>query len=165
MDMTTAVARNVARRYQAAVVIRDVPEPATEIIFSDGGIVTTADLRRLLEPHFGPLAKVQLQPSRAPATVTWSGIDQRGAIVSGRVVLHARLYEHRIEVWADLLVDNNGSLLRLATVEPRKLLESRLKQIGELGRRLIQQVRCQPQRPAHAIVGDLVALVDIAEEE
>jgi len=156
----------VTRRYRAAVILRD--EPTTDLIFSDGGIITTGDLRRLLEPRLGLLVNMRLRPSLegAPTTVTWEALDQEGEVVSGSVVLHAGLYETRIAVWAELLVDDGSDRqTRVATTRPRQLLDDRLRRIADWTRRLIQRVRVQPQTPAHAIVADLVRIVELAEGE
>ncbi|GAG20056.1 unnamed protein product, partial [marine sediment metagenome] len=101
--MTPTAAHTIARRFRAAVVHR---APATEIIFSDGGIITTGDLRRLLEPRIGRILTMRLRPapSGEPNVVLWEALNERAEVVTGRVVLHVTLDEMQITVWADLLV-------------------------------------------------------------
>jgi len=163
MSTSVVAARAIARRYQSTVVLRD--EPATEIIMSNGGIITTGDLRRLLEPRLGMLVNMRLRPSLegAPNTIAWEALNEDAEVVSGRVVLHAHLTETEIAVWADLVIDEGGSMVRFGTVRPRQLLEDRLRRIADMARRLVTRVRVQPQVPAHSIVEGLVGIVELAE--
>ena len=161
----TISAHQIVRRFQAAVVLRE--PPTTEIVFSDGGVLTTSDLRRLLEPQLGPLVKMRLRPSLVglPNTVAWEALSEDAEFVTGRVVLHAKVDQSRIVVWAEVLVDQRGALIRIAMVEPRQLLADRLQEVAARAQRLVQQVRVQPQVPAQAFVDDLEALLEIAEPE
>jgi len=161
----TISAHQIVRRFQAAVVLRE--PPTTEIVFSDGGVLTTSDLRRLLEPQLGPLVKMRLRPSLVglPNTVAWEALSEDAEFVTGRVVLHAKVDQTRIVVWAEVLVDQRGALIRIAMVEPRQLLADRLQEVAARAQRLVQQVRVQPQVPAQAFVDDLEALLEIAEPE
>ena len=161
----TNPAHQIVRRFQAAVVLRE--PPTTEIVFSDGGVISAADIKRLLEPHIGPLVKMRLRPSLVglPNTVAWEALSEDAEFVTGRVVLHAKVDQTRIVVWAEVLVDQRGALIRIAMVEPRQLLADRLQEVAARAQRLVQQVRVQPQVPAQAFVDDLEALLEIAEPE
>ena len=159
----TNPAHQIVRRFQAAVVLRE--PPTTEIVFSDGGVISAADIKRLLEPHIGPLVKMRLRPSLVglPNTVAWEALSEDAEFVTGRVVLHAKVDQSRIVVWAEVLVDQRGALIRIAMAQPRQLLEDRLREIACQARRIIQEMRVQPQVPGQAFVDDLDKIVEMAE--
>jgi hypothetical protein len=161
----TIPAHRIASRFQAAVVLRE--DTSTEVIFSDGGVLTANDLRRLLEPQFGPLLKMRLRPSLTglPNTVAWEALSENAEFVTGRVVLHASVETTRIVVWAEVLVDQRAVGIRIAMALPRQLLEDRLRRIAARARKMIQEVRVQPQVPALAIISDLEKLLEIADLE
>ena len=160
----TNAAHRVARRYQAAV-LRDKPIP--EIVFSDEGVISAADIKRFLEPHIGTLFQVRLRPSLVglPNTIAWEPLSENAEFITGRVVLHAKVDETRISVWAEVLVDQRGALIRIASALPRQLLQDRLREVADKARRLVQEVRVRPGLPAQAIVDDLQELLEIAEVE
>ena len=161
-SMTPNALRVAARYRTAAVVLR---EPTTEVIFSDGGVLTANDLRRLLEPQLGALPKMRLRPALTgkPTTIAWEALSENAEFISGRVVLHAKVDDTRIVVWAEVLVDQRAVGIRIATALPKQFLEGRLRQIATKGRRLLDEVRVRPDVQAHEIVAELVASVEIAE--
>jgi hypothetical protein len=111
--MNTAAQSGAARGRQhlAEIVFRDVPQPSVEVLYSDGGIIATADVRRLLEPRVGFLANLRFRRSLTgqPNTIAWEGLDDKAQVVSGLLVLHAALRgETEVVSWADIEIDGAG---------------------------------------------------------
>lgn len=57
--------RVLARHLHGAIVLRDVPATTLDVIYSDGGIVSGADVARLLEDRLGALLRVRFRASGA----------------------------------------------------------------------------------------------------
>ncbi len=57
--MPSEIARRVARRHHAAVVLWDVP-PKTRVEYSDAGTISAVALMKMLSPTTGPLVKLAL---------------------------------------------------------------------------------------------------------
>jgi hypothetical protein len=164
----TSTARRVASRFRASFLeLPDRQRPAAQVILSDGGIITGADIKRLLEPQLGRIVNVRLRPSLQgePTTVAWEGLNERAELVSGLVVLHATVDTHEIVVWADLFVDERPEQPVRTARAPAQLLDDRLRRVANLARRLITTVRVRPDLPALEIVSDLVKIVEMAEGE
>ncbi|MBI2390067.1 MAG: hypothetical protein HYV09_10800 [Deltaproteobacteria bacterium] len=62
-----------------------------EIPLADGGVITARHLGRLLELRIGFVTRLRFRSSLdgAPNPVRWEGLDVRGDVVSGRLVLDA----------------------------------------------------------------------------
>lgn len=194
MSTHNALTRRVARRHRAAVALRDLPHDNIEVIYSDGGIVTTRDLARLVEPRVGVLVRVRFRRllNGMPNTVRWDGLNEAGEIVSGNLVVHAAVSDDQVVCWAELVTQAEGCATKedhadnprdridlptlavsttrtaaparaAATGTPREhLLRARLRRIERLARRMIEEARVNPQRPAFALVADLVRIAEEA---
>jgi hypothetical protein len=165
MSPVDPLVRRVARCHQAAVVLRDVPVETVEVIYSDGGIVSARDIARLLEERFGVLVRVRFHPSLSgtPNTVAWKALDGQGEIDTGRLILHAGVRQDQVVSWAEVVVDNGAPNRTAGAGRPEEqLLRARLERIEGLARRMIQEARVNPQKPAFAVVEDLVRIVDEA---
>lgn len=104
-------ARVVARHVHGAIVLRDLPA-TVDVIYSDGGIVSAADVARLLEDRLGTLLNVRFRPtpSGTSNSVRWEALDDQGEIVTGQLVLHAGLRDNRVVVWAEIVIgDEHGA--------------------------------------------------------
>jgi glyoxylate carboligase len=91
MSASNALAHRVARRHlrRAEVVLRDLPQETVEVIYSDGGIISAADVTRLLSDKVGFLTKMRFRPSLTidPNGVEWEALNEDGELVAGTLVL------------------------------------------------------------------------------
>lgn len=163
---TTDSARTIAHRYQAALGMFPRREPAEEIIPSDG-VITSDDLRGLLEQRLGPVGAIRFKGPVAgrEGAIQWEAQLRDDGTARGRLLPYVVLYDDRVAIWADLIIDDDGSTIRFGTTRPKQLLDERLGRIADMARRLITRVRTQPQTPAHEVIGDIVRLVEVAEGE
>jgi hypothetical protein len=107
-----ALARRVVRRHQATVVFRDVPYSRIE--YSDGARVTAVELARMLEPTTGPLTKLRFRSSitGTPNTIAWEALDEDADMVSGKLIIHARVSDTEVVTWAEVEVHSTRSEAR-----------------------------------------------------
>jgi hypothetical protein len=147
----------------APEVEQDVRSDSLRVIFSDGGVVTSEDLKRLLRERLGPLRDLRFLSPRAGANVVrWSAITDDGTTVGGRLVLHAGMRGDRVVSWAQIQVEpvpRQGKAVR--GTGPR----ARLEDIAARAREIIRNVRERPTYSPAELVGALVGVVDIAEED
>lgn len=103
-------AHRVARRFRQEVLrgtrvgrngVRSAP-----VVLADVGEVTCNDIARLLEPHIGRLPAVTLVRAVAPNVIAWQGLDADDAVITGKVVLHARASEGQAILSAEIVVTN-----------------------------------------------------------
>jgi len=163
--MNTSAYR-VASRYQFS--LRHEEPSAVDLLMTDGVTLAASDIQRVFEPHAGRLHRVGIRyaPHEAPTGFLWDGVDERGEPVGGRMDLRVLTDLSRVRIRMELLLDcDDGTRIRCATVQPRQLLDDRLREIASQARRIIDRVRVQPQVPAQAIVDDLERLLAIAEGE
>ena len=159
------LALRVARRHSGAVVLRDLPYTSPQLIFSDGGVVTATDVRRVLENHVR-LAAVWFCPT-CPTTkanvVLWEGIGVKGKTVTGKLVLHAGAAVDHVVAWAEIVLDpdENEPAVRAHHV-PEDDQERRLGDVAHRARALVGRLR-EGKLPLQEVVAALVALVDVAE--
>jgi len=101
MNTADPIAHRVARRHQAAVVLRSVPAE-TRIEYRNAGTISAVALARMLEPSLGFLVRLRFRPALdgPPTTIAWEGLDANGDVVSGRLVLHAGVSESEVISWA-----------------------------------------------------------------
>lgn len=130
---------------------------------SDGGVVTTDDVARILRDRLGPLTDVRftmaLQHQRA---VCWKARDPDNRLVSGWLVLHAGLRgDDQVMAWAEILVDERAQSQRVAAKAGDA--ERRLDLVALRARHLISRIREEPTCGAKEIVAALVGMVDVAE--
>ncbi|MBI3202215.1 MAG: hypothetical protein HYZ29_11775 [Myxococcales bacterium] len=103
-------AARVARRFRSAVVVRD---KRFEVVLADGGVVTTRDMEHLLEHRVGFVTRLRFRAALAgaPNVVRWEGLDGRGQVVSGTLVLHAGVRADRVVAWAEVVVEDGGVMV------------------------------------------------------
>ncbi len=103
--MPDPTAVRVARRHQAAVVLRDVPL-TTRIDFTGDGRISALWLRTTLEAEVGPLWSLQFVASSKgpPITVGWEATTRGGGRISGTLVLRARVTAREVVTWAEVTV-------------------------------------------------------------
>jgi len=104
---TDPLALRVARRHQAAMVVRTVPTTKTRVEYTNSGRISAVDLMNMLEPQFGYLVKLRFRPSPGgpSTTVAWDGVNEDGNVVTGKLVLHAAVDEGEVMSWAVVTVD------------------------------------------------------------
>jgi hypothetical protein len=98
--MPDPIALRVARRHQAAVVLRDVPTTETRLEHSNAGTISAVELMKILEPTAWFLVKLRFRPSLSglPNTISWEARDDNANIVTGTLVLHAAVGERGREL-------------------------------------------------------------------
>jgi hypothetical protein len=101
------LAVRVARRHQAARVVRTVPTTRTRVEYTNSGRISAVELATMLEPQFGYLVRVRFRPTpHGPSTtVAWAAVTEDGAVVSGTLTLRAAVAEDEVTSWAVLTVD------------------------------------------------------------
>jgi hypothetical protein len=158
------LAVRVARRY-AAIIFRDVPRPSVRVEHSNGGTITTEELRRMLEPQVGVLTKLRFRPSLTtdPKGVEWEALDERAELVTGRLVLHARAREDAVVSWAEVTIDPQRLLGDERTVVGALDPEVQLRHVARLARDLIEQIKRKPTIAVVELVGALATIAHEAE--
>lgn len=162
--MKPIACRVVARHRRAAIVLRDVPA-TVDIIYSEGGVVSGADVARLLHDRLGALLSVRFHPSPSgtPNIVRWEALDERGDVVSGQLVLHAGVRDDQVVVWAEIVISGEHGARMAGGTPEEHILRQRLERIAVLARRMVENARVNPQAPVSGIVEELVRIVDEAE--
>jgi len=103
------VAVRVAHRHarDAAIVVRDVPQ-RTRIEFTWDGRISALWVRTWLEPILGPLGTLRFCPSPdgPPTTVVWEALStDRAEVLTGTLVLRAKVMVDAVETWAEVTID------------------------------------------------------------
>lgn len=148
-----STATRVANRY-----IRS-NEGRTEVLISDGGVVSASDAVRLLRRQFGPMAEFKFLGPIADRDheVAWKAIGPDSQPVAGTLVLHAGVSPREVVVWAELVPNGH----REAGLDFR---DRRLGGIAEIGRRLFHRLRSDEGVPTPALAAAIAAVVDLAEQ-
>lgn len=103
--MSNPIALRVARRYRAGAAV--APSKRLRVEFGDGGRISAAELRQMLEPDLGPLERVRfLRSPNDPANiVVWEAVAQDTKAVTGRLIFHAAVAEDQVVTWAEVVLD------------------------------------------------------------
>src|SRR5580658_2946069 len=144
----TQLAARVLRRHLRAVsqaepeIVFTTRSESVSVIYSDGGVISSSDLRRLLRDRIGHIIRLDfsLGGTQAPNVVLWTALLHDGEIVDGRLILHAQVRPDRVTSWAEIMIDPTDAQLKTATAGPR----ARLEDIAARVREIIQHVREQP---------------------
>ncbi len=133
------------------------------VIYSDGGVITSEDLKRLLRDRLGPLRDLRLLSPREGANVVrWFGVTDDGKMIGGRLVLHAGMRGGRVTSWATLEIEPTPKHSKMVVATgPR----TKLREIANRAREIIRNVRERPTYGPAELVGALVGLVDDAEAD
>jgi hypothetical protein len=76
------------------------------VIYSDGGVITSEDLKRLLKGQLGPLRDLRFfSPREGANVVRWFGLTESGLMVGGNLVLHAGMRGDHLVSWATLEIE------------------------------------------------------------
>lgn len=156
------VARRASKSAGGLLVTR--PVRGIEVTYSDGGIVTSRDCARLIEPHVGQVMNLTFRKSLTglPNTVAWEALHSDGIIITGALVLHAAVRGNQVVSWAEVQVDKPvGRFATRKAAAPGR--DTQLESIARMGRDLIRQLRENPKMPTWQVVGEIVAMVDEAE--
>jgi hypothetical protein len=133
------------------------------VIYSDGGVITSEDLKRLLKERLGPLRDLRFLSPREGANIArWFAVTDAGEFIGGKLVLHARMRGDRVVSWAQIRVEpvpRHGKAVR--ATGPR----ARLEDIAARAREIIRNVRERPTYGPVELCASLAALVDLAEEQ
>jgi hypothetical protein len=101
------LALRVARRHQAAILLRDVPTTKSRVEYSNAGTISAVDLMNMLEGQVGYVVRLRFRPApgEPSTTVAWEAVTEDGDVVTGKLVLHAAVTEGEVLSWAVLTVD------------------------------------------------------------
>jgi hypothetical protein len=101
------LAVRVARRHQAAVVLRSVPTIRTRVEYTASGSIHAFELATILEAQLGAVMRLRFRPNPVGSTtaIAWEALMGDGEIVTGQLVLHAAITETEVTSWAVLTVD------------------------------------------------------------
>jgi hypothetical protein len=99
----TQLAARVLRRHLRAVsqaepeIVFTTRSESVSVIYSDGGVISSSDLRRLLRDRIGHIIRLDfsLGGTQAPNVVLWTALLHDGEIVDGRLILHAQVRPDR----------------------------------------------------------------------
>jgi hypothetical protein len=128
---------------------------STPVVYSDGGVVTVDDLRRLLTAELGDINRVEITGrGRRRNEVRWRAWV-RGGMVLGSLVLHARYERDRVTSWAEIVI---GLDVGAPEADPADAAAHR-------ARKLIERLRLRPTMAVQEVVAELVRIVDEAEAE
>jgi hypothetical protein len=123
------------------------------VIYSDGGVITSEDLKRLLKEQLGPLRDLRFfSPREGANTVRWFAITDNGTMVGGQLVLHAGMRGDRVVSWAEIQTEPTPKQGKtLVATGPR----ARLREIANRAREIIRNVRERPTYGPEELVGGL----------
>ncbi|MGD0679733.1 MAG: hypothetical protein ABSC94_30475 [Polyangiaceae bacterium] len=164
------------------------PDQGPTVVYSDGGVITVDDAKRLIRDHYGiRIVSLVFRADEAADgnTIWWDATTESGKRITGRLVLHAGVASHHVVSWAELSLRELG--LRSATERDmaRGKVESRAKVIREksqcrtatgsmrpkrildevaiLGRELIRTIREHPTFSITETIAAVARIVEIAE--
>jgi len=101
------LAARVARRHQAALLVRNVPAIKKRVEYTDSGSIYAFELAKMLEDQLGYVARLRFCPAPAgpPTTIALEALTEDGRLVTGKLVLHAAVTETEVASWAVLTID------------------------------------------------------------
>lgn len=105
--LANPIAVRVARRHRAAVVVRDLPSPATRVEYACDGSISAFWLRMALGPQTGYLRCLRFRPEdgKASTTTIWEAVSEGGQVVTGSLVLRSVVTADTVATWAEVTVD------------------------------------------------------------
>lgn len=131
------IARRVVRRFQSAIAVED----DTRIEYTDSGFIFGVTIMKLLRPTVGNLVKLRFGPALTglPNTVAFEAVRDDGAIIEGRVILHAAVDDDAIFSWGEVVVD--GTTIRGNVEDELKdTPEARLNAIANRARLMLRRL-------------------------
>jgi hypothetical protein len=157
-----STAARVAQRFLKTAEKITTIDPVIEVLYSNGGIISSADGRRLLRPHLGELKNFTFRKSIAghKNKVSWEALDEEGNLITGKLVLHAAVAESKVVSWAEIEIDDSSNI---HTAKEEIKRDEQLESIGRMGRDLIRKLREKPRVATPEVVAAIVAIVDVAE--
>jgi hypothetical protein len=152
----------VAREWEPEIVFTTRSD-SLSVLYSDGGVITTMDVRRLLLDRLGPMRDLRfLSPREGRNIIRWFGVTDAGKMIGGRLVLHAGMRGDHVVSWAEIEIEPTPKQARtVVATGPR----AKLREIANRAREIIHNVRERPTYGPEGLVAALVGIVDIAEEE
>ncbi len=80
-----------------------------EILFRDGGVVSTRDAARMLGPRVGPVTGITFSVERGfpPNVIVWTALTDDGVIVTGKLVVRAGVRNDAVIAWVEIVVDGD----------------------------------------------------------
>lgn len=161
MDLT----QRVLHRHLRGAVFKNLN--TTQLIFTDGGIVTCTDVERLLRQQGIDVGKIVIYRADEdpPNLFGWEGVDSSGSVMVGTLTLHLAYDSKRVVVSAEVTENSR----RLAQVERRSTasalpVKQRLMLISSVARRAIADLRERPDE-LDVVVTHLVDIVELAEQD
>jgi hypothetical protein len=83
--------------------------PTVDLSNAESSALSATELRRLLEPTYGAITKLRFSPIAGSSnTATFEAVGASGAIISGRVVLHAAVTDECVTSWAEVIVEDEA---------------------------------------------------------
>lgn len=153
----------VAPELEPEAVFTTITNSGATVLDSDGGVITSEDLKRLLKARLGPLRDPRfLSPRDGRNAVRWFGITDDGRMVGGRLVLHAGTRRYHVVSWAEVEIEPTPKQATAVTAAgPR----ARLREVANRAREIIRNVRERPTYSPVELLAALVGIVDIVEED
>jgi hypothetical protein len=97
-----------AHRFAATFFTTGGP-PSLDVSNADSSTLSAAELRRLLEPTYGAIAKLRFMSVVGSAnTATFEALATSGTIITGRVVVHAAVADECVTSWAEVIVEDEA---------------------------------------------------------
>ncbi len=98
---TDPISVRVARRHQAALVVREVPTVKKRLEFTDSGRISALDVMNMLEAQFGYIVRLRFQasPGGEATSVGWVAVNENGDAISGKLVIHAAVADDEVMSW------------------------------------------------------------------
>lgn len=159
--MAIDIAHRVAARFTGTAANDD------DIEFSNEVMLSTDQLREELERRLGPLALLTIHdPQGGTGISRWEAISAEGNTVRGTVTVTTVWLDGALHVWSEIeIACAVAASTRAAPTSPppRQLLDDRLRQVAVRLRRLLNEVRVQPQVPSAELASDLQKVVELAE--
>lgn len=154
--------RRVTARFTGAE-----PDNDNDIEVLGEQVLSTDQLRDELERRFGPMDVMTVHdPQDGSGVASWEAISAEGSTVRGTVSVTSVWLDGRLILMPEIEIAGAvGPLVAKAAAVPRQLLDDRLHHVAVRLRRLLTEVRAQPQRPSTELVKKLQRIVELAEKE
>lgn len=107
--LPTPTPQRVAHRFASSFFTTGGPSRSLDLSNAASSTLSAAELRSLLEPTYGLIAKLRFKAVAGSAnTATWEAVAASGTIITGRVVLHAAITVERVTSCAEVIVEDEA---------------------------------------------------------
>lgn len=168
MGMANTTLHRIVARHIHATVFRKLE--GVPVVLADGGVVTAADVQRLLALQEIYVLDVEFHSNRVlPNIFLWAGVEADGRRRYGQLRLTLDSDVNHVQVSGEITVLDVDRRTFEAALEPSAEsdtipMKQRFRMISSIARRAIADLRERPHEVA-VVVAHLTDIVDLAERD